>query len=121
MNKDSYNRLPDNIKKIFADVTDEYIEKFGLAWNDADMAAWNYLKEMKVTVIEPPQDEMNKWIAAMEPLKQDYIKNMVGKGFSEAEVKSWFDFQNERIAYWTDQQAKRGIKSPIGPASIRVQ
>jgi TRAP-type transport system periplasmic protein len=119
MNKDSYNKLPDNVKKIFADVSTDYVELFGLAWNDADMAAWDYLKQMKTTVIEPSDAEMSKWIAAMDPLKQDYVKTMVGKGYTEAEVNGWFSFMNERTAYWLDQQVKLGVKSPIGPTSIR--
>jgi len=121
MNKDSYAKLPDNIKKIFADVSADYVDKFGLAWNDADMDAWAYLKQMKTTVIDPTQDEMNKWIAAVQPLKQDYVKNMVGKGFTEAEVNSWFDYQKTQTDYWLQQQIKAGVKSPIGPAAIRAQ
>jgi TRAP-type C4-dicarboxylate transport system substrate-binding protein len=120
MNKDSYNNLPPNIQTIFNQVSADYVDKFALAWNEADMVSWEYCKQLKIKVIDPSQEEVNRWAQAMAPFKEQYIQDMVKRGFSQSEIESWFAFLKTRIDYWLKQQVQRGIKSPVGPPEIRA-
>jgi len=120
MNKESYDRLTPEIQEVFMEVSAEYVDKFALAWNDADMEAWEYCEEMNINVLDLTAAEMDKCMESMDPLKAQYVQNMVGLGYTESEVNSWFDFLQTRIDYWLQQQIQRGIKSPVGPAEIRI-
>jgi TRAP-type C4-dicarboxylate transport system substrate-binding protein len=120
MNKDSYNKLPPNIQKIFDEVSADYVDKFALAWNEADMVSWQYCKERKMTVIDPTPEEINRWTQAMTPFIEQYVQDMGKRGFSQSEVQSWFTYLKTRIDYWLKQQVQRGIKSPVGPKEIRA-
>ncbi len=120
MNKDSYNKLPPNIQTIFDMVSADYVDKFALAWNEADMVSWQYCKERKMTVIDPTPEEVNRWTQAMSPFIEQYVQGMVKRGFSQSEVQSWFSYLKTRIDYWLKQQVQRGIKSPVGPKEIRA-
>jgi hypothetical protein len=59
--------------------------------------------------------------AAVEPVINDYIKRMVGKGFSEAEVKGWIKFLRERSDFWTKKQISLRIPSAAGPPEVRPE
>ena len=47
------------------------------------------------------------------------LKDMVKKGYSESEVKSWLAYIDERTQYWLKTQIPLYIKSPTGPPEIR--
>jgi hypothetical protein len=42
---------------------------------------------------------------------EDYITKMVGKGYSEQEIREQFAFIRERMDYWDQQQVAEGIPS----------
>jgi hypothetical protein len=60
-----------------------------------------------------------RWKKATEPVVQDYISNMVSKGYSETEVKGWIQYLRDRIEYWTAKQIEYRVKSPTGPDAMR--
>ena len=120
MNKDSYNSLPADIKAIFDKAGSDWVDKQALAWNEADMVSWQYCKQLNIKVIDLSPEEIGKMTQAMVPFKEQYIQDMVKKGFAETEVKSWFDFLKNRIDFWVKKQVERGIKSPVGPSEIRA-
>jgi len=119
INKRSYAKLPDNIKPIFNELCGEYKEKFALGWNASDFPGEAFGKEKGVKYIELPKDEFNRWIKAVQPVIQAYIKDMVGKGFAETEVRSWIDFLNQRKAELLKKQMALHIRSTTGPPEVR--
>ncbi|MEW6672226.1 MAG: TRAP transporter substrate-binding protein [Thermodesulfobacteriota bacterium] len=121
MNKDSYNKLPPDVKSIFDTLVGEYKEQYILMWNSVDFAGKKYGMEKGVEFIELPPDEVSKWQAAVEPVINNYIKTMVGKGFPETEVKGWIKFMRERIDYWTKKQIALRISSAAGPAEVKPE
>jgi len=70
-------------------------------------------------MIELSPEESARWVAAVEPVLDDYVKSMVARGYSESEVRGWIQFTKERIEYWTGKQIEAGIKSPTGPSELR--
>jgi TRAP-type C4-dicarboxylate transport system substrate-binding protein len=121
MNKDSYNKLPADIKGIFDILVSEYKEKYILMWNAVDFAGKAYGVEKGVEFIELLPSEATRWKAAVEPVIDNYVKAMVEKGFPEAEVKGWIKFLRDRVEYWTKKQIELRIASVAGPPELKPE
>jgi len=121
MNKESYRKLPADIKPIFDGLVGEYKEQYILMWNAVDFAGKEYGVEKGVEFIELSRDEVARWRAAVEPVIDNYIKTMTGKGHSDAEVRGWIKFLRDRIDFWTKKQVTFRIASPAGPPEIKPE
>lgn len=119
MNKNSYNKLPADIKTIFDTLVGEYKERYILMWNSVDFFGKAFGEKKGVEFIDLPPSELTKWQNAVKPVIDNYIKKMVGKGFSESEVKGWIAFLRERIDYWTQKQMALRIPSIAGPPEFK--
>lgn len=119
MNRDTYAKLPADIKIIFDNLVAEYKEQYILMWNAVDFAGKDYGVEKGVEFIELPRDEVARWRTAVEPVIEDYIKTMVGKGHTDAEVRGWIKFIRDRIDFWTKKQIALRIFSPAGPPELK--
>ena len=119
MNKNSYNKLTPDLKEIFDRLCGEFKERFALMWNLIDAEGKEFAEKKGVEIIELSPQEAARWKEAAAPVVEKYVKDMVGKGYSEAEVKGWIEFIQERIEYWTAKQIELRIKSPTGPAAMR--
>ena len=119
MNKKSYAKLPPDIKEIFDQLCGEFKERFALMWNLIDAEGKEFAIKKGVKIIELSPKEVVRWKKATASVVEDYVKEMVGKGHSEAEVRGWIKFLRERIDYWTAKQIELRIKSPTGPAEMR--
>jgi TRAP-type C4-dicarboxylate transport system substrate-binding protein len=121
MNKNSYNKLPADIKPIFDKLVGEYKELYILMWNAIDFLGKAFGLAKGVEIIELPPSELPKWQAAVLPVIDDYLKRMVGKGYSEAEVKGWIKFLRERSDFWLKKQISLRIPSAVGPPEIKPE
>jgi len=121
MNKDSYNKLPPDIKAIFDVLVSEYKQKYILMWNAVDFAGKKYGLEKGVEFIELLPSEVPRFKAAVEPVIEGYIKTMVDKGFSVVEVRGWIKFLQDRTEYWTKKQIENRIPSVAGPKELRPE
>jgi TRAP-type C4-dicarboxylate transport system substrate-binding protein len=119
MNKNSYNKLSPDLKEIFDRLCGEFKERFALMWNLIDAEGKEFAEKKGVEIIELSPQEAARWEEAAAPVVENYVKDMVGKGYSEAEVKGWIGFLKERIEYWTAKQIELRIKCPTGPAEMR--
>jgi TRAP-type C4-dicarboxylate transport system substrate-binding protein len=119
MNKNSYNKLPPDLKEIIDELSGEFKERMALMWNSIDFAGKNFALQKGVEFIDLSAAEAEKWKKATAPVIEDYVKKMVSSGYSEEEVRGWLKFLNARIDYWTKKQVKLVIKSPTGPPEMR--
>jgi hypothetical protein len=99
----------------------EYRERYQLMWNAVDFVGKAYGIEKHVQFYDLPPQEVERWKAAVEPVIDNYVKTMVGKGFPEAEVKGWLKFLRDRIDFWTKKQIAWRIPSINGPAELRPE
>lgn len=80
MNKKKWESLPADIKKIFTEVSQEWIQKSGDGWLAADKEAVEYAKKMKHQFTMVDAKEAARWEAALKPLEDEYVKNAESKG-----------------------------------------
>ncbi len=80
MNKNKWQALPDNLKKIFEDVSSEWVAVQGQAWDDADAAGRAYTLEKGNKIYALSEAESAKWKAQVKPILDDYIKKTTSKG-----------------------------------------
>jgi TRAP-type transport system periplasmic protein len=119
MNKRSYQRLPADVKVVFDRLCGEYKEKFALVWNASDFPGFAFGKQKGVEFIELPKAEFDRWVTAVQPVFDAYVKNMVDKGFKESEVKEWIAYLNTRKTELLERQKALHIKSTQGPSEVR--
>jgi TRAP-type C4-dicarboxylate transport system substrate-binding protein len=106
MNNDKWDALPGNIKKIFTEVSEEWIEKHGMVWDYYDGVAVNYWLDYREEMgdpgelIELPAAEMARWVEAVKVVKDEY---MAEKGAMELPVADYEEYLNERVAHWSEK------------------
>ncbi len=88
MNLDKWNSLTTEQQKIVENMSEKTFEEIGLAlWDSQNEVALDWaVKETGLEVIELTQEESNKWISNLEPIKQDYITEMNNKGLNGQEI-----------------------------------
>ena len=97
------------MKKLFDDLSKEYLVKWAADWNDIDIEGREFLKSQGGQVVAISDAESAKWVKAAEPVIADYKKDLVSKGYKAAEVDSWVTFIKERIEYWKAQEKAQKI------------
>ena len=80
INTRKWQALPDNLKKIFEDVSAEWVAIQGQAWDDADAAGRAYTLERGNQIYSLSEAESAKWKAQVKPILDDYVKKTTGKG-----------------------------------------
>ncbi len=121
MNKNSYNKLPPDIRSIFDELVGEYKQRYILMWNAIDFIGKKFGLSKGVEFVELPDSELPKWQAAVEPVIDGYVKRMMDKGYSEAEVKGWIKFLRERSDFWKEKQIALRIPSAAGPPELKPE
>ena len=119
MNKDTWNKLPPAIQKVFNEYPFE--EKLATMWNEVDIDGKQYGLEKGLKFIELPREEIKKWKDAVEPILDKYVKSMVAAGYPEKETRELINYARMRAEYWTKKQKESGVKSSTGPSEIRVK
>lgn len=80
MNKKKWESLPDDVKKVFQDVSKEWIAKHGQAWDDSDKEGREYTLSLGNKIISLSEEESQRWAQAVKPVIDEYAQGMVQKG-----------------------------------------
>jgi TRAP-type C4-dicarboxylate transport system substrate-binding protein len=80
MNKDKWNKLPEDLQKIVTEVSEEWIVKQGEAWDQADSEGEAFVKELGKEFLSLPADEEATLVKAMQPVYDEYVKATEEKG-----------------------------------------
>ncbi len=119
MNKDSYAKLPADIKVIFDELVGEYKERSIMVWNSVDFVGKATGEEQGVEFIDLSPAEVAKFKAAVAPVIDNYIEAMVDEGYTRAEVEGWIEYIRERIDFWTAKQIAWHIPSVAGAPELK--
>lgn len=80
MNKEKWNQLPPDIQKIFDEVSQEYAEKMGKAWDDADVEGKEYMfKKGGHKFVKATKEEVQSAHERVQPIIKEYVQNMKAK------------------------------------------
>ena len=112
MHKGRWEKLPEDIKKVFNEVSAEWKNKYGVASNDIDIEGRDYLKKFGGQLIPLSVDEVQRWTSAAEPTIDKHIKELEAKGYKRAEIEGWIKFIRERTDYWTKKQKELKVAAP---------
>lgn len=114
MNKKKWDSLPDNIKKVFEEVNNEFVEKMAMGWNDIDVAGAAFFKEKGGQMIQLSDDEAAKWNMAVAPVLKKYIDETTAtvKGLSADQIKERLEFIQKTRDEYTKMQKSKGIPMP---------
>ena len=85
MNQKSWDALPADLQKIIADVSAEFVDKHGQAWNQADAEGLEFVKGLGREIIALSADEEARWKAAVEPIVEKYLAQTAEKGLPGAD------------------------------------
>jgi TRAP-type C4-dicarboxylate transport system substrate-binding protein len=80
MNKQKWASLPEDVKKIFSDVSKEWTVKHGKAWDKSDEEGYKYSLSLGNKVIELNPEESARWVKAVRPVIDEYVKDAKIKG-----------------------------------------
>jgi TRAP-type C4-dicarboxylate transport system substrate-binding protein len=95
MNKSKWEALPPEVKKVFEQVSQEWIVKHAQAWDDGDKEGKEYSLSLgnKVITLSPEEDE--RWAQAVKPVVDEYINTVSQKGLPG---KQWVDTVRKLMA-----------------------
>jgi TRAP-type C4-dicarboxylate transport system substrate-binding protein len=86
MNKTKWNMISPADQKIIEKINEEWIEKQGRLWDEIDKEGMEFVKARgnKITTLSAQEDA--RWVAAVKPVIDDYIKKTKAKGLPAQEV-----------------------------------
>jgi len=80
MNLTKWNALPEDIKKIFEEVSEEWVAVHGKTWTDSDLEGRSLTLQLGNTIIPLSKEESAKWRKAVKPVIENYAKALDDKG-----------------------------------------
>ena len=101
MNKAKWDGLPEDVKKVFNEVSEEWIDKHGKVWTYYDKAGIDYFMTFDDReLIQLPPEEMARWVEATEPIIEQYITEKTDMGLPAADYEAYLI---EQVKYWSDK------------------
>jgi len=92
MNQSAWDRLSPELQEVFTQVSNEWVDKHGQAWDQADEEGMVLINKLQREVIKLSEEEKQQWKDAVQPILDEYItktaeQGLPGKEFL-ADVKS---------------------------------
>jgi TRAP-type C4-dicarboxylate transport system substrate-binding protein len=112
MNKDKWNALPEDAKKIFTETATQWKDKYGVASNDIDIEGRDFLLKNGGQLISLSDEESKRWVTAAHPVIEKHLKELEAKGHKRAELEGYLKFISERVPVWTKKEKELKVASP---------
>jgi TRAP-type C4-dicarboxylate transport system substrate-binding protein len=94
MNKAKWDALPEDIKKVFTEVNEEWIKVHAAEWDTADVEGKKFSQERGNSYIELDETEHSRWRAAVKPVISAYVDEKKKAGL---QVQKGIDFLQNYI------------------------
>ena len=104
MNKDRWNQLPPDVQRVFEDVSAEWVEKTGLAWDEADREGRDYFLQKGGEIVALSPEESARWKKAVAPILDEYVKNAENKGLDGRRA---LEVTKKALAEYTEKYGSR--------------
>jgi len=89
MNKEKWNSLSGEDKRIIDKINEEYMEKFAKLWNQLEVEAKEYSIQKGVKIVAVTKEEEAKTAEKMKPILAAWVKEAKAKGIAGDEVLKW--------------------------------
>jgi TRAP-type C4-dicarboxylate transport system substrate-binding protein len=86
MNKNVWASLPADVQNIIETVNAEWIPKAGAVWDSYDKKGRDFALKLGNKIITLPKSENDRWAKQVEPVIDDYLKDMKKKGLPGDEM-----------------------------------
>jgi TRAP-type C4-dicarboxylate transport system substrate-binding protein len=86
MNKKKWESLPKEVQETIEKINEEWIEKTGKAWDEFDKEGKEFTLAKGNKVIPLSKEEDERWAKAVQPVEDDYVKDMKEKGLPGEEA-----------------------------------
>ena len=87
MNMATWKKLPKDVQKVFDELSGDWAVDFtGKAWDKFDQEARGRVKEKGIEFISLPSTENAKWKKLLDPIKNDYAREIDAKGLPGSQV-----------------------------------
>ncbi len=80
MNLEKWNALPEELRKIIGEISDEWVGVHGDVWDKSDDEGLAYTLSQGNEIIDLSEEENNKWAEAVQPIIEGYISTTEEKG-----------------------------------------
>ena len=80
MNLNKWNSLSEDIQQIISEVSNEWVNVHGNAWDEADIEGRSYTLSLGNKIIPLSKKEQERWKEAVKPIINDYINVAEEKG-----------------------------------------
>ncbi|MBP8304718.1 MAG: TRAP transporter substrate-binding protein [Phycisphaerae bacterium] len=80
MNKRAWDRLTPGQQQVLTDVSREWVDRHGRAWDQADQEGREFVRELKRQTIALSDQEQQIWKDKVRPVLDDYVKAAAAKG-----------------------------------------
>jgi TRAP-type transport system periplasmic protein len=84
INKDKWNRLPEPLREVMSEVSLEWVDKHGEAWDQADASGRAFVEGLGRQFFSLDPAEREQWIARTRPILEDYTTRMEAAGLPGA-------------------------------------
>lgn len=118
MNKNTWGRLPQDIKRVFTEYPFE--EKLARMWNEVDIDGKKLGMRKGLEFIQLEPHEADRWVRAANTVVEKFTKSLSGAGYKESDIHTWIAFVKDRIRYWLLKQQEMNIKSSTGPEQVCI-
>ncbi|MGM0419322.1 MAG: TRAP transporter substrate-binding protein [Thermodesulfobacteriota bacterium] len=82
MNKNKFNKLPEDIKKIMTDLSSKWVVKHGNAWDESDKEGVKYSKSLGNEFITLSDEQKKIWEDKISPVIDEYVSSAEEKGIN---------------------------------------
>lgn len=103
MNKKRWNSLPEDIKKVFTELSREWAEKQAMVWMYYDKTGLEYFRTLSADrqVFVVPADQKEQWEKPAKAVLAKYIADKEAMGLP---AKEYVKFFQERVAHYKEKQ-----------------
>ncbi len=80
MNRQKWEALPTELRKVIEEVSGEWVVKHGVAWNAADRDGLQFIVDLKRSILPLSPQEQKLWVDKVSPLLREYAAKATQNG-----------------------------------------
>ena len=114
LNRKTFDNLPMDLKRIFYNLQRRLAIMAAIAYESNDEEGKEILRKAGVKTITLPPAELQRWMATLEPIVQNFIAENEAKGLPARQLVEEMRIHSKNYSSWTPEQfMKSATEHPI--------